>query len=143
MKFCICGFVENLLRKFKFHYSLTSITGILHEDQYTFSNISSSVLLRMRNVSDIACRGNPNTHFVFSNILLFFFENRTVYEIMWKNIVQSDRPQMTIWGRCIVCWILKATDTQSGYVIILCFSTETMVMGKRLHVTSYVQCLSS
>ena len=26
----------------------------------------------------------------------FFFENRTVYEIMRKNIVQMDRPQMTI-----------------------------------------------
>jgi hypothetical protein len=25
-----------------------------------------------------------------------FSENRTVYEIMWKNIVKPDRPQMTI-----------------------------------------------
>jgi len=28
---------------------------------------------------------------------LFFFENRAVYEKMWKNVVGSDRPQMTIW----------------------------------------------
>ena len=27
----------------------------------------------------------------------FFFANRGIYEIMWKNIVESDRPQMTIW----------------------------------------------
>jgi len=26
-----------------------------------------------------------------------FSENRTVYEIMWKNIVKPDRRQMTIW----------------------------------------------
>ena len=26
----------------------------------------------------------------------FFFDSRAVYEIMWKNIVQADRPQMTI-----------------------------------------------
>ena len=26
-----------------------------------------------------------------------FFLNRAVYEIMWKNTVESDRPQMTIW----------------------------------------------
>jgi hypothetical protein len=32
------------------------------------------------------------THFVFN---IFFFENRAVYEIMWKNIVQRGRPQMT------------------------------------------------
>jgi len=30
-----------------------------------------------------------NTHFVFSN---FFPENRAVYEIMWKNMVEPDRP---------------------------------------------------
>jgi len=26
----------------------------------------------------------------------FFFENRTVYEIMWKTVVEPDRPQMRI-----------------------------------------------
>jgi hypothetical protein len=45
----------------------------------------------MRSVSDKICKENKNTHFVFSN---FFFENRTVYEIMWKNIVQRGMPQM-------------------------------------------------
>jgi hypothetical protein len=47
----------------------------------------------MRNVSDKSCAENQNTHFVFSN---FFFENREVYEIMWKNSVEPDRPQMAI-----------------------------------------------
>ena len=27
---------------------------------------------------------------------IFFPENRAVYEIMWKYVVQSDRPEMTI-----------------------------------------------
>ena len=39
----------------------------------------------------------------------FFF----VYEIMWKNIAQSDRPQMTIQRMRIACWIPKATNTHS------------------------------
>jgi hypothetical protein len=26
----------------------------------------------------------------------FFFENYAVYEIMWKHMVESDRPQITI-----------------------------------------------
>jgi hypothetical protein len=34
------------------------------------------------------------THMLFS--VLFFSENRAVYEIMWKNMVEPDRPQMTI-----------------------------------------------
>jgi hypothetical protein len=28
-----------------------------------------------------------------------FFENYAVYEKMWKNVVQPDRPQMTICSR--------------------------------------------
>jgi len=32
---------------------------------------------------------------MFSNI--FFLENRSVYEIMWKSIFEPDRPQMKIW----------------------------------------------
>jgi hypothetical protein len=49
----------------------------------------------------------------------FFFENPAVYEIMWKNIAGSGRPQMIIWRTRIVCWIPKATNTQSAYVIVI------------------------
>ena len=45
-------FFENLLRKFKFHYSLTRIMCSVHEDLYTFIIISRSILLAMRNVAD-------------------------------------------------------------------------------------------
>jgi len=55
----------------------------------------------MRNISDKSCRENQNTYFMLNNT---FFENRTVYEIMWKNIVKRDRPQMTIWRMHIACW---------------------------------------
>jgi hypothetical protein len=43
----------------------------------------------MRNVSDKSCTENQNTNFVFSN---FSFENSAVDEIIWKNIVERDRP---------------------------------------------------
>ena len=56
---------------------------------------------------------------------LTFFENRAVYEIMWKNIVEWGRPQLTIWRMRIACWIPKATDTHSFNTH--CFSTATMV----------------
>jgi len=48
-------------------------------------------------------------HILYS--LNFFFENRAVCEIMWKNIVEQGRPQMTIWRMRIACWIPKATNT--------------------------------
>jgi hypothetical protein len=52
-----------------------------------------SVLLRLRNVSDTFFREIQNTRFMFNN---FFYENRAVHEIMWKNMIEPDRPQMTI-----------------------------------------------
>ena len=37
--------------------------------------------------------------------ITFFFENRAVYVIMWKNNVEADRPHMTIWSTRFACWI--------------------------------------
>ena len=48
----------------------------------------------------------------------FSFENRASYQIMCKNIVESNRPQMKIWCMRIACWIPKATDTHLEYVIL-------------------------
>ena len=36
-----------------------------------------------------------------------------------ENFVDSDRPQMTIWRMRIACWIPKATNTKSEYVILI------------------------
>jgi hypothetical protein len=46
----------------------------------------------MRNVPNKSCRENQNTHFIFSN---FFPENRVIYEIMSKNMVEPEGLQMT------------------------------------------------
>ena len=47
------------------------------------------------------------------------FTKCAVYEIMWQNIVQSDRSQMAVWRMCILCWITKATNTYTEYVILI------------------------
>jgi len=57
---------------------------------------------------------------MFSNFF-FSFENHAVYEIMWANIAQPKRPQMTIWRMRITYWIPVSTDTQSEYVILTDF----------------------
>jgi hypothetical protein len=46
-----------------------------------------------------------------------FFEKHTVYEIMWKNVVERDKSQLIILSRRIACWIPKATNTYTQYVI--------------------------
>jgi hypothetical protein len=68
------------------------ITDTLHEDQYTVLIISRSFPLRIRNVSDKFVE-KIKTRILCS---LTFFENRVVYEIMWDDIVQPHRPQMTM-----------------------------------------------
>jgi len=46
---------------------------------------------------------------------------------MWKNIVQSGRPQMTISHKRIACWIPKATNTHSDYVILIAFPMQKLL----------------
>jgi hypothetical protein len=57
-------------------------------------------------------------------ITFFPLENRAVGEMMWKNIVKPDRPQMIIWRTGIACWIPKATEILSEYVIPIAFPLQ-------------------
>ena len=91
----------------------------------------------MRNVPDISCGENQNTHFVFCN---FYLENPAVYETAWKNIVEWDRPQMIIWRMRVACWITMTTDTHLEYVILPAFSLQEWLHER--FSTLYVNCLS-
>ena len=57
---------------------------------------SWSVLHRIRNVSNKVVENKQFRYNIFSF-------NRVFYEILWKNIVEPDKPQMTIWLLRIVC----------------------------------------
>jgi len=56
--------------------------------------MSRRILFRIVNLLHGSCSDNQHTHFVLNNF--FFPENHAVYETMWKNAVEADRPQMTI-----------------------------------------------
>jgi hypothetical protein len=86
------------------------------DNQYTFWIISHSVLLRMRNVSDTNYRDH-NTHLCS---MTFFFQNSCNLWDNVINIVEPDRPQITIQWMCCVCQKTKSTDTHS-YVIHIAF----------------------
>jgi hypothetical protein len=57
-----------------------------------------------------------------------------VYEIVCKYMVVPDRPQVTIWLMRIACWVTKAADTHSEFVILIA-SPATMVTPRRFSVT--------
>jgi len=56
-------------------------------------------------------------------------------EIMWENILGWGRPQMTIMRMRIACWIPKATDTHSEYVILITFPLHQWLHERALNVT--------
>ena len=71
------------------------------------------------------------------------FLNLAFYEIIWKNIVERGRPQVTILRMRLACWITKATNSHRLTVCnIYCFPTTTVVSRTRRSGTLYIRCLS-
>ena len=93
------------------------------------------------------------THILHS--VIFFPENRTVYEIIWENGVERGRPYMTIWRMRIACRIPKATHTHTHththtkYTILIVFPLQqwlhqhismlrhTYIAGLRYFIVSF------
>jgi hypothetical protein len=99
-----------------------------------------SILLKMRNVSEKICRENKNTLFMFNKF--FFFENRAVNQITWKNILEPDTQQMAIWRMRIACWKPNATNTHSYYVIFIAFSLQQLLHERASMLChTYIVCL--
>jgi len=56
-------------------------------------------------------------------------------------IVEWDRPQITIWFMRSVCWITKATNTHSEYVIHIAFPLKSASMlGDTYIVCVVISC---
>jgi hypothetical protein len=92
----------------------------------------------MRNVSDKTSRENQK---LILGSINFFFKKCAIYEIMWKNIGQPDRPQMTVWCTCIACFIPKSTKTHSEYVILIAFPPQQWSHGDSSVRYTYIACL--
>jgi len=61
---------------------------LFHADRRTGGQTDmTKLIVAIRNL-----RAPLKSPFIFNH----FSENRTVYEIMWKNMAESDGPQMTI-----------------------------------------------
>jgi hypothetical protein len=76
----------------------------------------------MINVPDKHCRENQTTHFTFRDV--FIPKKNDFYEIMWKNIVEPDRPQATIWRMRNAACISQVTNTHSECVILIAFTLQ-------------------
>jgi len=88
---------------------------------YICDNIS---LKYSQNVKCFKVIDEINTHILCSTT---FYENRTVYETLGKNMVEPKATNNILWRLHMECWIIEATNTYSEYRILNCFSTETEV----------------
>jgi len=123
---------QNFVEKIEFSLKSDKNNGYLHEDGHTFFITSHSVLLRLIQIQIVE---KIKTHILCSvthpppkKIMLFM--------IVWKNIVEWGRPQITIWCMCIACWIPTSRNTLrtcNSY----CFSTVTMV--PQMYLTVVIQ----
>ena len=104
------------------------------ETNILFLIISRSVFLGMRMFQTKVVE-KIKTHILCP--ITFFLENCVVWEIMWNYIVQPHRTQTTTWRMRIACWITKATNTLSQYVILVVF-----LLQQWLHKRASVHCLS-
>jgi len=65
----------------------------------------------MKNISEEEKKLDKTATHILRPITFFYTQNRSIYEIMWKNIVERGRTQMAVWRMRIACWIPKATNT--------------------------------
>ena len=86
--------------------------------------------LKMRRVSDKSCKGTFDNFF-------FSLENCAVHETLWRNTVEADRQQMAIRCMCFACWIPKATNTHSKYVILTAFPLKQL-LHERVSALCYI-----
>ena len=80
----------------KVHVSLKSSRNngyFTRSRMHIYDDISLNFSYNEKSFRKKNCRENQNTRFIFKK---FFFENRAVYEIMWKNMLEPDRSQMTV-----------------------------------------------
>jgi len=59
------------------------------------------------------------THLIFSINFFFVPEKHAAFKIMWKNVVQPNRPQMKIGRMPITSLLPKSTNSHSEYVILI------------------------
>jgi len=60
---------------------------------------------------------------LFSN---FVSENRAVYDLIWRNIIETTEYSITR-RMLFACWITKATNTHLEYVILIAFPRQRLL----------------
>jgi len=98
------------------------------------------ILLRMRNHSEKKLYRRSKTHNLCSKT--FFFEDRGLYEVTWKNTAQPGRLRMTISHMGVACRITTDTNAHTEYVILIVFQLQQWFQARASMLRyTYTACL--
>jgi len=78
----------------------------------------------------------------FFNFRNFISKIRAFYEIICKNNIEHDRPQMTTRSMRIACRIQEAANTHSEYVVLTAFLLQKWLNELASMLHCYVHGLS-
>jgi hypothetical protein len=127
------------VEKIQVSLKFTKITSTLHEDLCTFIIICRSVILRMRNVSDKIVEKIK----IYILCSITFFQNRAFYEMITeKYCTAGQATDGNITRMRFACWITKATDKHSEYVILIVSSPQQWLDERASKLRLYVHCVS-
>ena len=142
------GFSWNFIFRFFFRKSVEKIqdsskfdknNGTSHEYQYTFWLHLAQFFLKWE-MFQTKIVEKIKTH-ILCSVYFFSPENRAVYVIMWKNNVDPDRTQVTVWRTRMTWWITTATDTHSEYVIQFTLPLQQILYERpSLLCYTYIDC---
>jgi hypothetical protein len=127
-------FFKNLYRKFKINENLTNIIGTLCEHLCTLIIVSHWIFLEWE-ILQTKVVDKTKTQIFFS---LISSKNCAIYEIMWNNKVQLDRPQLTICMAHAPCMLDKYKQTCR--IVLIAFLQQPWLYKNASKL--YVLCLS-
>ena len=145
MKICFGVFFSKIFREnSKFHWNLTRITGSLYDDLCTFMIIHRRIRLRNGNVS-------AETLQIKSTLTLYSETFSPKIVPLWDNAgkygtVRQGTGDNITGRRRIACWINKATNTHSEYVVLITFHLQQCLrehasVPRLYYIARLVQCL--
>jgi hypothetical protein len=121
MKIDIWVFLKALTRKFKFLYNLTAPEDEIHLRQYLAGLFLECEMFHTKVAKQI------KTHILCS---IIYPPTSKIVPLVTKCrqiMYRRRRPRTTTWRVRIACWITKATNTISKYVILIVFPRRQLL----------------
>jgi hypothetical protein len=98
------------------------MTDTWHEDQLTFLIIIAKLFL-VWEISETKLAQQIKTHILCS--IIFFSKILRLWDNV-ENLCRADTLWLILWLMCIACWVTRATNTHSDYVIVIAFPQQEL-----------------